>query len=44
MKPGMELNLEYRDGRIEIEPVRKHVRIVRRSSRFVLAARLAQRH
>jgi hypothetical protein len=34
----MEIKLEYRDGKIEIEPVRQHARVVRRGSRFVLAA------
>ena len=38
LKPGMKLSLEYRDGRIEIEPVRHYVRMVRRGSRFVLSA------
>jgi bifunctional DNA-binding transcriptional regulator/antitoxin component of YhaV-PrlF toxin-antitoxin module len=38
LKPGTELNLEYRDGKIEVEPVRQHARLVRRGSRHVLAA------
>ncbi len=38
IQPGAELTLEYRDGKIEIEPVRRPVRIARRGSRLVLAA------
>lgn len=38
LKPGTELNLEYRDGKIEVEPVRQHARLARRGSRHVLAA------
>jgi AbrB family looped-hinge helix DNA binding protein len=38
LKAGMELSLEYRDGRIEVEPVRRHARMVRRGSRYVLSA------
>ena len=38
LTPGTELTLEYRDGKIEIEPVRRPVQIARRGSRLVLAA------
>lgn len=37
-RPGTKLTLEYRDGKIEIAPVRQQVRIARRGSRLVLAA------
>jgi AbrB family looped-hinge helix DNA binding protein len=38
LRPGTELALEFRDGKIEIEPVRQQVRVVRRGSRLVLEA------
>ena len=31
LAPGRELEIEYRDGRVEIEPVRKPVRLIRKS-------------
>ncbi len=37
LKPGTELTLQYREGRIEIEPVRQQVEVARRGSRLVLA-------
>ena len=36
LKPGRELNVEYTDGRIEIEPARKALKWVRKG-RFVVA-------
>ncbi len=36
LKPGTELTLHYREGKIEIEPVRQPIRIARRGSRLVL--------
>lgn len=38
LRAGMELQLEYHEGKIEIEPVRQSVRLVRRGSRLALAA------
>jgi AbrB family looped-hinge helix DNA binding protein len=38
LRPGTELTLEFRDGKIEMEPVRQQVRVARRGSRFVLEA------
>ena len=35
LRPGSELNIEYRDGRVEIEPVRKRVKLVRKSGVLV---------
>jgi AbrB family looped-hinge helix DNA binding protein len=35
LRPGSELEIEYRDGRVEIEPVRKNVKLVRRSGVLV---------
>jgi AbrB family looped-hinge helix DNA binding protein len=31
LKPGGELEIEYREGRVEIEPVSKPVKLVRKS-------------
>jgi hypothetical protein len=33
--PGCELEIEYRDGKVEIEPVRQKVRLVRKSGVLV---------
>ncbi len=38
IQPGAELNLECRDGRIEIEPLRHEVKMLRKGKRWVLAA------
>ena len=38
LRAGMELQLEYHEGKIEIEPARQSVRLVRRGSRLALAA------
>jgi len=38
LRAGMDLHLEYHEGKIEIEPVRQPVRLVRRGSRLALAA------
>jgi len=38
LRPGTELTLEFRDGKIEMEPVRQQVRVVQRGSRLVLEA------
>jgi AbrB family looped-hinge helix DNA binding protein len=35
LRPGAELEIEYRDGRVEIEPVRKKVKLVRKSGVLV---------
>jgi AbrB family looped-hinge helix DNA binding protein len=35
LRPGSELEIEYRDGRVEIEPVRKRVKLVRKSDVLV---------
>ena len=38
LKPGLKLEVEYRDGRVEIEPVRKRMRFVRKGSFLVASA------
>jgi AbrB family looped-hinge helix DNA binding protein len=35
LRPGCELEIEYRDGKVEIEPVRQKVRLVRKSGVLV---------
>ena len=35
LQPGSELEIGYRDGRVEIEPVRKKPRLVRKSGVLV---------
>lgn len=38
LKPGVELDVEYRDGKVEIEPSRPHVKLVRKGSLLVVGA------
>lgn len=38
LHPGQELKVEWRDGRVDLEPVRKEAKLVRRGKRYVLAA------
>lgn len=38
LKPGVEVTVEYHDGKIEIEPATKPVTIVRKGSSCVLRA------
>jgi AbrB family looped-hinge helix DNA binding protein len=38
LKTGQEINIEFRDGKVEIEPVHQEVKLVRRGTRYVLAA------
>ena len=38
LKPGLKLEVEYRDGKVEIEPVRKRVKMVRKGSFWVFHA------
>jgi len=37
LKPGAPLEIAYRDGKVEIEPVRKPAKLVRRSGLLVAA-------
>jgi AbrB family looped-hinge helix DNA binding protein len=36
LRPGQEINVEYRDGKVEIEPAQQSMKLVRRGSRYVL--------
>ncbi|MSV27468.1 MAG: AbrB/MazE/SpoVT family DNA-binding domain-containing protein [Bryobacterales bacterium] len=36
--PGVSLSIEFRDGRIEIEPLRRDVKMEKRGGRMVLTA------
>lgn len=38
LRPGVELAVEYRDGKIQIEPACRPVRMVRKGNSFVLRA------
>jgi AbrB family looped-hinge helix DNA binding protein len=38
LRPRQEVNVEYRDGKVEIEPAEQVVKLVRRGSRWVLVA------
>ena len=38
LKPGLKLEVEYRDGKVEIEPVRKRIKLVRKGSLLVATA------
>lgn len=38
LQPGVEVAVDYRDGKIQIEPVTKPVKMVRKGSSFVLRA------
>jgi len=38
LKPGVEVTVEYRDGKIQIEPATRPVTVVRKGSSFVLRA------
>lgn len=38
LRPGQQINVEYRDGKVEIEPAEQVVKLVRRGSRWVLVA------
>jgi len=38
LKPGVEVTVEYRDGKIQIEPATKPVTVVRKGSSCVLRA------
>ena len=38
LKPGIKLDIDYRDGRIEIEPVRARIKLVRKGSFLVASA------
>lgn len=38
LRPGVEVTVEYSDGRIQIEPTSKPVRVVRKGSSYVLRA------
>lgn len=41
IEPGSELEIEYRDGRLEIEAVRRPVKLVRKSGVLVAVPRAA---
>jgi len=38
LKPGVEVTVEFTDGKIQIEPTTKPVKMVRKGSSFVLRA------
>lgn len=38
LKPGVEVTIAYNDGKIEIEPTSKPVKVVRKGSFYVLRA------
>ena len=38
LAPGIELEVEYKDGRVEIEPVRSEIKLVRKGSLLVAGA------
>ena len=38
LKPGSELEIAYRDGKVEIEPVRRAVKLVRKSGLLIAVA------
>lgn len=38
LRPGQQLQVEWREGRVGLEPVRSEAKLVRRGKRYVLAA------
>ncbi len=38
LSAGQELQVEWRDGKVDLQPVRREAKLVRRGRRYVLAA------